>query len=109
MKPRNCIHGSNRHSLHASCAKGRQFNSSRRALHLGKCLSIIATKRSSWCFASRCTSSCITTYSRLSADFFASSRLIQIRRASTVHVPHLVFILLIPNADTSTPSRFCHL
>ena len=69
---------------------------------------MVLTNRSSWRLASKWTSSCTTTYSGQALDFLASSRLIQIRRASGLHVPHFVFILLIPYSYTVTPSRFCH-
>jgi hypothetical protein len=66
-------------------------------------------KRSS-CFAtSRWVSSWTRTYSRHAGGFLISSRLSQMRPALGLHEPHLVFMRLMPQAATSTPSLACHL
>jgi len=50
-----------------------------------------AKYRSLWCRSSRGTISCTRMYSRQWIGFFASSRLIHIRLASMLQVPHFVF------------------
>ncbi len=53
-------------------------------------------------------SSWTRTYSRHCDGFFASSRFNQMRRASELHVPHRVFIFLMPHSAIRKSRIPCH-